>query len=236
MSEETKNNLPSAGNETEKSVATKDTEKEDSSRRFSRREALLGALFGAGVAVAKAAEAAESACACLAPPDCSTICPNGGSPKGDGTQACDCNPEGLATVAYTGKYSDLIDEPTLATVAKTGSYNDLKDKPASTTLPDLTSSGSAGPTADVTMKRVYTYTTIKTTHGSSYTTTDYDYSLTSHPTGSFQVPYFTVDSKGRITSYGSRTITIQNTNESKYATKYDNYGNYGDYSDCGDMN
>lgn len=35
----------------------------------------------------------------------------------------------LATVALTGKYSDLVDEPILAPVATSGRYQDLSDKP-----------------------------------------------------------------------------------------------------------
>lgn len=37
---------------------------------------------------------------------------------------------GLATVATSGKYSDLSGKPSLATVATTGSYNDLSNKPS----------------------------------------------------------------------------------------------------------
>lgn len=37
---------------------------------------------------------------------------------------------GLATVATTGSYADLLNKPTLATVATTGSYNDLINKPS----------------------------------------------------------------------------------------------------------
>lgn len=83
-------------------------------KKLSRRQALMGALLGAGAAVAKTAEAAEASCACLAAPDCSTVCPNGGTPKGDGTQACECNAEAkeqLATVAYSGSYNDLTNRP-----------------------------------------------------------------------------------------------------------------------------
>ncbi len=80
--------------------------------KFSRRNALLGALLLSGVAEAKAG---SSDCSCLPAPDCSAVCPNGGEPRGDGTQACDCfdNPPQptLASVAYTGRYSDLVDKP-----------------------------------------------------------------------------------------------------------------------------
>lgn len=37
---------------------------------------------------------------------------------------------GLATVATTGDYSDLLNKPALATVATSGSYNDLINKPS----------------------------------------------------------------------------------------------------------
>lgn len=82
--------------------------------RLSRRQALLAGLMGAGTVVAKTAEAAEASCACLAAPDCDAACPNGGSPKADGTQGCVCNPtekEQLANVAYTGSYNDLENRP-----------------------------------------------------------------------------------------------------------------------------
>lgn len=82
--------------------------------KLSRRSALLAGLLGAGAFVAKTAEAADPSCSCLEPPDCSTICPNGGIPKGDGTQACQCNEtpsEQLADVAYSGSYNDLKNRP-----------------------------------------------------------------------------------------------------------------------------
>lgn len=34
--------------------------------------------------------AADASCSCLPAPDCNAVCPNGGVPRGDGTQACDC--------------------------------------------------------------------------------------------------------------------------------------------------
>ena len=37
---------------------------------------------------------------------------------------------GLATVATTGKYSNLSGRPSLATVATSGSYNDLSNRPS----------------------------------------------------------------------------------------------------------
>ena len=36
---------------------------------------------------------------------------------------------GLADVAWSGSYNDLVDKPELSRVAETGSYNDLIDKP-----------------------------------------------------------------------------------------------------------
>ena len=56
-------------------------------RRLTLLSGLLAGLFGA-VRTAKADE-----CGCLPAPDCTVICPNGGSPRADGTQACDCNPD-----------------------------------------------------------------------------------------------------------------------------------------------
>ena len=83
--------------------------------RMSRRKALLGALFAGAAITSKTAEASDANCSCLPAPDCNAVCPNGGSPRGDGTQACDCfeNPPmpTLAQVAYTGKYADLLDKP-----------------------------------------------------------------------------------------------------------------------------
>ena len=65
--------------------------KNSSAGRFklSRRKALLGALL-AGATASRPAVAADASCSCLPAPDCNAICPNGGMPRGDGTQACDC--------------------------------------------------------------------------------------------------------------------------------------------------
>ncbi len=83
---------------------------------LTRRQALLGALFAG--AVASKAEAADVACSCLPAPDCNAVCPNGGSPKGDGTQACDCfenpPPPTLHPVAYSGDYNALANRPNRA--------------------------------------------------------------------------------------------------------------------------
>ena len=94
--------------------AVRTPEGREKTDKLSRRKALLAGLLGAGAVVAKTAEAAEASCACLAAPNCDAVCPNGGVPKGDGTQACACNEtaqEQLANVAYTGSYNDLKDKP-----------------------------------------------------------------------------------------------------------------------------
>ena len=104
MSEEQKNSPEAA----------RTPEGREKTDKLSRRKALLAGLLGAGAVVAKTAEAAEASCACLAAPNCDAVCPNGGVPKGDGTQACACNEtaqEQLANVAYTGSYNDLKDKP-----------------------------------------------------------------------------------------------------------------------------
>jgi len=44
---------------------------------LTRRQALFGALLGIGAVAAKSAKAAEESCACLAPPNCDAVCPNG---------------------------------------------------------------------------------------------------------------------------------------------------------------
>jgi len=43
-------------------------------------------------------------------------------------------PSGLATVATSGQYNDLIGKPTLSTVATTGAYSDLSGKPSLSTV------------------------------------------------------------------------------------------------------
>lgn len=138
MSEEQNNkDLPVAETEKDEVKALPTEEK----KVFSRRQALLGALFGAGAVLAKTAKAAEASCACLAPPDCDSICANGGTPRGDGTQACDCNAEAketLAKVAYTGSYEDLTNKPTIPDVS-------------SLTLQEVGTAGNVGPTGDVTI-------------------------------------------------------------------------------------
>lgn len=86
--------------------------------RMSRRKALLGALFAGAAMTIKTAEASDANCSCLPAPDCNAVCPNGGSPRGDGTQACDCfenpPPPTLHPVAYSGDYNVLANRPNRA--------------------------------------------------------------------------------------------------------------------------
>lgn len=171
---------------------------------LTRRQALFGALLGIGAVAAKSAKAAEESCACLAPPDCDAVCPNGGSPRGDGTQACDCNPA---------------------------------PKP-DTVLADIVTPGSAGQNSDTTLIRKFTeeHNTKSNPRGQTYVSTYLAGNTPDNfPTGSFKIPYFTVDSKGRVTSYATRTVTIKNQSTVKN-TYYYNYYNYYEYSDsnCND--
>lgn len=152
-------------------------------QRLSRRQALLGALV-AGAATLKASEAAAATgadCSCLPAPDCNAVCPNGGAPRGDGTQACECfeNPPmpTLAKVAYTGKYSDLIDAP---------DPNQMGAK-----LDDIVKAGSAGLNNDVTLSQKVQKGQIQQSFN-----------------GKIAVPYFQVNAQGRITSYATRTVTF----------------------------
>lgn len=171
---------------------------------LTRRQALFGALLGIGAVAAKSAKAAEESCACLAPPDCDAVCPNGGSPRGDGTQACDCNPA---------------------------------PKP-DTVLADIVTPGSAGQNSDTTLIRKFTeeHNTKSNPTGKTYVSTYLAGNTPdNYPAGSFKIPYFTVDSKGRVTSYATRTVTIKNQITQKN-TYYYNYYNYYDYYDnnCAD--
>lgn len=57
---------------------------------------------------------------------------------------------------------------------------------------------------------------------------------TSAATTSFTIPYFTVDSKGRVTSATNRTVTVTRPAYSNYGnyanyTSYNNYANYTSY-------
>lgn len=165
---------------------------------LSRRQALFGALLGIGAVATKSAKAAEESCACLAPPDCDAVCPNGGVPRGDGTQACDCNPTPASDTALT----------------------------------DIVTPGSAGQNSDTTFVRKFTEEH-NNYHGYSTSVSTYmDADKPgNHPVGSFKIPYFTVDSKGRVTSYATRTVTIKNQTTIK--NTYYNYYNYYD-SNCSD--
>lgn len=88
---------------------------------------VLKAFLGIGIAVAGLSAPkrvkAEEVCACLEPPDCSSICRFGGVPKGAGSQACEClAPPGqsLQEVCYTGDYSSLKNRPNRALSDKDG--------------------------------------------------------------------------------------------------------------------
>lgn len=86
--------------------------------RMTRRQALLGVLMAGAAISSKTAEASDANCSCLPAPDCNAVCSNGGSPRGDGTQACDCfeNPPmpTLHPVAYSGDYNSLANRPNRA--------------------------------------------------------------------------------------------------------------------------
>ena len=181
--------------------------------KLSRRNVLLGALMsGAATAV----KAAEDVCACLPAPDCNAVCPEGGTPRGDGTQACDCNPasnrtralaltdggDAVDTALVSGKSLRLNQNKT-ATEVLVFSNNqiDCADKADfAMKFSTVTTAGSAGPSADVSFEQ----------------------------TGTFSVPYFTVNTKGQITSYKSVNVKIAST-AADY-TNYSAYGNYGNYA------
>ena len=155
-------------------------------RKFSRRQAVLAALFGLGPMI-KVAYATEGSCSCLEAPDCNSICTYGGTPRADGSQACDCNEppvQTLADVAYSGSYNDVLNKPTLAKVATTGSYNDLTGLPTmpSTTPDTIITAQTFGPTANVTIGR-----------GGS---------------GSIKIPRITVNKYGLVTGCSYYTLTI----------------------------
>ena len=91
-----------------------------------------------------------------------------GQPLADGLQAADVS--GLATVATSGSYTDLLNKPTgtpgsgvtsyndltnkptFATVATTGSYIDLTNKPTIPTVPTLATIATSGSYTDLTDK------------------------------------------------------------------------------------
>lgn len=60
--------------------------------RFGRRHILSAILSMLSFGLIKPARA-EISCSCLPPPNCDDVCEFGGNPRGDGTQACDCNEE-----------------------------------------------------------------------------------------------------------------------------------------------
>ena len=47
---------------------------------------------------------AETLCSCLPPPNCDDVCSNGGNPKGDGTQECECFDQPTGSVALEDAY------------------------------------------------------------------------------------------------------------------------------------
>lgn len=55
-----------------------------------RKTILSGIAASAGIAAAPQARS-ELSCACLPEPKCDDVCAYGGTPKADGTQACECN-------------------------------------------------------------------------------------------------------------------------------------------------
>lgn len=156
-----------------------ETEKKNSGKRISRRKALLATLIAGVSAAVKEAWAANGACACLPAPDCNAICPNGGVPLGDGTQSCLCSNTPLkefAPVAYTGSYNDLLEKPSMSDI------NSLFE--------DTVVAGQAGPVSDLILTE-----TVKSK----------EMVVTPH-SGSILIPYFTVNDKGLVTAYGSRTL------------------------------
>lgn len=79
--------------------------------------------------VKEVADENKNECACLEVPDCESICgANGGTAKGDGTQACVCNPAPRAVIddaCKTADYKDVKDVPEFSLVARTAWYSDL---------------------------------------------------------------------------------------------------------------
>ena len=147
--------------------------------KMSRRRAILAALFAAPAAAANAA--LPGSLSCLPAPNCDLVCPNGGVPLGDGTDACLCS-----------------DTPrlTFAPVAYSGSYNDFTGKPDSTDIDNLfgdsVEPGEAGPKQNVTLTQ--------TAAGRTGVSTPFS--------GSIDIPYFTVDATGLIKEYGSRKLVF----------------------------
>ena len=111
---------------------------------------------------------------------------------------------------------DLIDKSSdgaITSITKTGTEIVVTDKSGKKTtheviteLPDInTSTLTVGPTSNVS----YTFPNNKNKASTS-----------------FKIPYFTVDSKGRITSASTKTVTISRP-------AYSNYGNYASYTSYG---
>lgn len=111
---------------------------------------------------------------------------------------------------------DLIDKSSdgaITSIVKSGDNIIVTNKDGSQTshtivteLPDINSGTiTVGPTSNVS----YTFPNNK-----------------NQASTSFKIPYFTVDSKGRVTSASTNTVTITRP-------AYSNYGNYASYSSYG---
>ena len=181
---------------------------------ITRRQALIGALSaGALVSQAKAGDM----CVCLPQPDCNSVCPNGGAPKADGSQACECSPvpvkpralaqtdggDALNATNWNGKALRKAHNSSATQVlVLSGDNIDYVNKAdLAGSLADIVTAGSAGPSANKTVSRK----------------------------GSFSVPYFQVNDKGQITSYATRTVTVTIPSYSAYSN-YSNYSDYGNYT------
>lgn len=130
---------------------------------------------------------------------------------------------GLATVATTGAYSDLIGKPNLATVATTGSYTDLINVPQLTTsLSQLTDVTITTPQTNEVLKYDGTnwinsaapetgITTLNTLTGANQTfavgTQGTNFNITSSgTTHTFNLPDASASNRGLITT-GAQTIS-----------------------------
>ena len=80
----------------------------------------------------------------------------------------------------------------------------IKDTADAAALPDITTAGSVGPTANVLIKKQ-------------------NYTDPLLPNWSVTIPYFTVDAKGRVTSKQNRTLQYQQ------GQNYYNHYNHSDY-------
>lgn len=61
---------------------------------------------------------------------------------------------------FSGRYSDLIDKPSLAAVASSGSYNDLSNRPAIPTIPNLSTVALSGQYSDLLGRPTISYPVI----------------------------------------------------------------------------